>query len=244
MTTSSWVDKSYTFFDENGNPVVMKTCDILRAAEQLNYTYEGEPPQVKAYCLRIIPPIYYLIVQVLIHWPGPPVELGPQEVAVPIVNLKEFRQKLAPLAENKEEPLLLELDNVVADRAPGVVWEVYLGLPPNAAPNPESPFFVGTMTLFSAGVREHAHGEFKPAHFRFHANRAVVEALRTNQEQLRLVFVPSGPLMQGKPTRGKVESPVRIGTINLSVGRKGEAGPQRPQVDPRVQPRLEQIKPK
>jgi len=241
LSTSSWRNKSYTFFDENGNAVVMKTCDILRAAEQLNYTYESEPAQVKEYCLVRIPfPIYYLIPIILIHWPGPPVELNQGEISVEI-NIKEFQQRLASLAESKEEFLLLELDGVEAARAPGAVWEVYLGLPPNAAPDPKSPFFVGTMSLFAAGVREHAHGDFKPAKFRFRANRAILAALRSRQDKLRLMFVPSGPLMDGKPTRPKVESPVRIGAVNISVARekpqepgKGEKEPGNPRIDDRL----------
>ncbi|HZS29541.1 MAG TPA: tyrosinase family protein [Candidatus Angelobacter sp.] len=220
LSTASWRTKSYTFFDENGHPVNMTTCDILRAAQQLNYTYEGEPSQVNNFCLLPIRiPIYYLIPIILIHWPGPPVELNQEEVAIEI-NIKEFQQRLASVAESKTEFAVLELDNVEAARAPGAVWEVYLGLPPNAAPNPESPFFVGTMTLFGAGVREHAHGDFKPAKFTFRANRAILAALKSRQEQLRLVFVPSGPLMNGKPTRPKVQSPVRIGTVNISVARE------------------------
>ncbi|MGB8132295.1 MAG: tyrosinase family protein [Candidatus Angelobacter sp.] len=222
LSTSSWRNKSYTFFDENGNPVVMKTCDILRCAEQLNYTYESEPTQVKEYCLIRIPfPIYYLIWQVLIPWPGPPVELNQQEVSVPI-NIKEFRQRLAPLAGSKTETLVLELNNVEAERSPGTVWEVYLGLPPNTAPNPESPYFVGTVALFAAGIRAHSHGDFKPAHFTFKINRQIMAALRGNQDQLRVMFVPSGPLMDGKPTRPKVQSPVRIGAINVSIGHNEE----------------------
>src|SRR5258708_11253571 len=95
LSTASWRNKAYTFFDENGNPVNMTTCDILRAAEQLNYTYEGEPTQVKEYCLVRFPfPIYYLIQEVLIRWPGPPVELTEGEVSIPI-NIKEFQQRLA-----------------------------------------------------------------------------------------------------------------------------------------------------
>jgi tyrosinase len=253
LSTSSWRNKSYTFFDENGNPVVMKTCDILRCAEQLNYTYESEPTQVKEYCLVRIPfPIYYLIWQVLIPWPGPPVELNQQEVSVPI-NIKEFRQRLAPLAESTTETLLLELNNVEAERSPGAVWEVYLGLPPNAAPNPEGPFFVGTVALFAGGIRAHSHGDFKPAHFTFQVNRQILAALRGNQDQLRLTFVPSGPLIDGKPSRPKVESPVRIGAVNISVGREkpqeGEA-PERPerqierQVEPKVEKKIEPKNPK
>jgi tyrosinase len=243
LSTSTWTGKTYTFFDENGNAVNMKTCDILRAAEQLNYTYEGEPTQVKENCAIRFPfPILYLIVQVLIHWPGPPVELNQEEVSVPI-DVKEFQQRLETLAASQTETLVLQIDNVEAERSPGVVWEVFLGLPPNAAPNPESPFFVGTLALFSAGVRSQSHGEFKPAHFTFHANRAVLEGLRANQGrgQLRLVFVPSGPLINGKPTRPKVEAPVRIGTINLSIGKEEKSDnpivPERPRVEPKLNPK-------
>jgi hypothetical protein len=126
---------------------------MRRKADVSSYVYEGEPAQVKAYCLIPIKiPIYYLIQQVLIPWPGPPVELNEAEVSVQI-NSKEFRQRLGPLAESRTETVLLELDNVEAEREPGVVWEVYLGLPPNAAPSSESPFFVGTVALFSTGIR-------------------------------------------------------------------------------------------
>ena len=243
LTTASWTSKTYTFFDENGKQLNMTTCEILRAAEQLNYTYESEPPQVKDYCAKLIPyPIYYLIQEILIHWPGPPVELNQEEVSVEI-NIREFRQRLGPLAESKTDMLLLELDNVEAPRSPGVVWEVYLGLPPNAAPNPESPFFVGTLALFSAGVHNPSHGEFKPAHFIFRANRAIAASLRSNADQLRLVFVPSGPLIDGKPSRPRVQAPVRIGTVNLSVGReKPQEGVRRPQEVPE-KPRIELQKP-
>jgi hypothetical protein len=117
------------------------------------------------------------------------------------------------LTESKTESVFLILNNVEAERAPGVVWELYLGLPANSIPNPESPFFVGTMTLFSAGVRGRAHKEFKPARFTFNANRAIATSLEKNRVELSLVFVPSGPLVNGKPTRPQVKSRVRIGTV-------------------------------
>jgi hypothetical protein len=53
-----WTSKQYTFFNEAGAQVKMTACQILRAAEQLNYTYEGEPPQVLTYCKRR-PPWYW-----------------------------------------------------------------------------------------------------------------------------------------------------------------------------------------
>jgi tyrosinase len=235
LSDSAWKTTTYTFFNESGAPVTMTACDILRCAEQLNYTYEGEPPQVKEYCVRIIFPWWWLVVQVLIHWPGPPVELGEREVSVPI-DIAQIRERIPALLQNRNERLVIELDNVVAERAPGVVWEIYLGAPPNTALTAESPHFLGTMTLFSAGVREHAHSEFQPGHFTFNATRAFEAALRTKQEKLPLVFVPTGPLIDGKPSRPKVLSPVRIGAINVAIARNEErkegAVPVRPQIEP------------
>lgn len=237
LSDAAWKGNTYTFFNESGTAVYMTACDILRCAEQLNYTYEGEPPQVKEYCLKLIPfPIWYLIVQVLIPWPGPPVELTEREVTVPI-DISKIRQRIPALLQSKNETLVIELDNVVAEREPGVVWEVYLGQPPNSQFNAESPHFLGTVSLFSAGVRSHAHGEFKPEHFSFPANKALELALRSNQEKLPLVFVPTGPLIDGKPSQPKVQSPVRIGSVNVSIARQQEqkegAVPGRPEIEPK-----------
>jgi hypothetical protein len=216
----------------------MNCCDVLRCAEQLNYTYEKEPPEVKEYCLKFIFPWWLLVVQVLIQWPGPPVELGEREITVPI-EIAKIRERIPALLQSKNESLVIELDNVVADRAPGVVWEVYLGAPPNTALNAESPHFLGTVSLFSRGVRSHAHGEFQPQHFTFSANKALAAAMRTNQEKLPLVFVPTGPLIDGKPSQPKVQSPVRIGAINVSIARNEERKSDAP-----IVPEREPNKPK
>lgn len=222
LSDPSWKNHTSIFFDENGKEVYMTCCDVLRCAEQLNYTYEGEPPEVKEYCLKLIPfPWWILIAQVLIPWPGPPVELGEREITVPI-DITRIRERIPALLQSKTETLVIELDNVVAEREPGVVWEVYLGAPPNTAMNAESPHFLGTVTLFSRGVRSHAHGEFQPEHFTFNATRAIEAAMRTKQEKLPLVFVPTGPLIDGKPSQPKVQSPVRIGAVNVSLARNEE----------------------
>ena len=239
---ASWKGHTSIFFDENGNQVKMTCCDVLRCAEQLNYTYEGEPPEVKENCVRFIFPWWiFVIAQVLIPWPGPPVELGEREITVPI-DIAKVRERIPALLQSRTETLVIELDNVVAERAPGVVWEVYLGAPPNTAMNAESPHFLGTVTLFSRGVRSHAHGEFQPQHFTFNATRAIEAALRTKQEKLPLVFVPTGPLIDGKPSQPKVQAPVRIGAINVALARneerkEGGIVPERPRIEPKIEPK-------
>jgi hypothetical protein len=228
LTNVPWKTNSYTFFNENGTEVHMTACDILRCAEQLNYTYEGEPTQVKEYCLKLIKfPIPILILQVLIHWPGPPVELGEKEVSVPI-DITQIREKAPALLKSQNESLVLELGEVTAEKEPGVVWEVYLGLPPGAAANTESPNFVGTVALFSTGIRSHTHGEFKPAHFTFPINKALDVTLRSKEEKPQLTFVPSGPLMEGKRQLLKMQAPIHIGSVNISVAKKDEEKAETP----------------
>ncbi len=218
LSDATWKNTQFTFFNESGAQVKMTACDILRAAEQLHYVYEGEPPQVNEYCLKIIPPIIFAQ-EVLFKVPIPPITLGPEPVSFP-VELKQLRERLAPLAESKTETLFLELDDVEAERQPGAVWEVYFGLPPNTEPNAEGPYYLGNVVLFGEGIRNEAHKEFKPAHFAFPLNRALVAAMRSNEERVLVTFVPRGILIEGKPTRPKVESPVKIGSASLTVERR------------------------
>jgi hypothetical protein len=42
-------------------------------------------------------------------------------------------------------------------------------------------------------------------------------SLRTNEDKLSVTFVPHGILINGKPSRPKVESSVRIGQVSLAV---------------------------
>ena len=72
---AAWKTTKFTFFDETGTKVELTGCDVLRAKEQLKYSYQGEPPQVKEYCVRIIP-IPHWIIEKLFKLPIPPV-IGP-----------------------------------------------------------------------------------------------------------------------------------------------------------------------
>jgi tyrosinase len=219
LSDANWKNTKFTFFDENNKQVQMTSCDVLRAAQQLNYTYEGEPTQVKEYCLKLIrfPWVWREII--LIRWPGPPIELGPERISIPL-EIKELRQRLTAISGNKEQTLQLKLSGVEADRQPGVVWEVYVGLPAGKEPDADGPFFVGTVALFSDGIRkggDHAGHEYKPASFTFTIDRALREVLRGNDDKLQITMVPSGVLVNGKAETPRAESKVRIGQLTLAL---------------------------
>jgi len=220
---AAWTSKQYTFFDENGNTVKMNACQILRAAQQLNYVYEGEPPQVLQYCKRRPPwPFWRFEREILLRLPIPPVELKAEPVSVPI-ELKEIRGRIAPVVESQTDTLLLELDDVEADKQPGVVWAVYVGLPAGAEADAKSPSFVGTLALFGSGIRSEKRRGYKPAQFVYSLNRAAQASLKANAESMLVTFVPLGILIDGKPSRPEVKSPVRIGKVTLSIERGKEA---------------------
>jgi tyrosinase len=214
VSNPTWKAKTYTFFDPKGKAVKMNDCEVLRAAQQLNYTYEGEPPQVKPDCLKIIFPWWKYLVLELVPIPVPPIILGPGPVEIPldIPNLERMQQ----LAGNEKQKLLLQFDEVTTDKNPEASWEVYVGLPANAAANTESPFYVGNIVLFGAGIREEAHHGFTPAHFQFAVNRALLEA-KKNNSKISLRFVPHGILIDGKPSTPQVQSQVHINKVSIAV---------------------------
>ena len=214
-----WKNTKYTFFDEEGAQLEMTGCEILRAAQQLHYVYEGEPPQVNDFCFPIIkwPPIIFEK-ELILKLTTQPVTLGPEPVSVP-VDWKDTRQRLASLAESKTSALFLELDGVEAERQPGVAWQIFLGLPPGTEPTDDSPYLVGAIALFGQGIRgeSHDHERFEPARFAFPISRALLAGFKANRDRWTITFVPRGILIDGKPSQPKVEAPLKIAAISISV---------------------------
>jgi tyrosinase len=221
---ATWKTTKFTFFDENGNQVQMTGCDILRAQEQLGYSYEGEPAQINEFCLKLPRFPWVFVEEPFLELPIPPVKLTGVAVSFPI-SLAKLKERIAPILEDKNKTIFLQLDQVVAENPPGVVWDVFVGLPANAAPNTESPFFVGTVALFGPGIRSEARamaGMDMSAHFIYPINRAIEAALRANEVTAQVTFVPHGALIGGKASRPEVKSPVQIGQARLMVETKKE----------------------
>jgi hypothetical protein len=215
---AAWTSRLFTFFNEDGAQVQMTGCDVLRATQQLNYAYEGEPAQVNQFCLQQVaqlPPIFAR--EVVIRPPIPPVTLGADPVTV-VLDIREIRERLAGLVESESATLFLELDDVEAERPPGVVWEVYFGAPPDRIErDPKNPYYVGLVALFGTGIHSEAHDEFKPARFAFPIARALRAALKANARRVPVTFVAQGILVDGKPSRPNVESTVRVGQMAITV---------------------------
>src|SRR5574340_9656 len=216
----TWRNQKFTFFNENGSSVQMTGCAVLRAAEQLRYVYEGEPPQVKLYCLpKVVRQLVEFKPEVLIPVPVPPITLTAEPTTFAI-DIREAAAKMEAFAKSKTETLLLVLEEVEAERQPEVVWDVYVGLAADAMPDSESPHFVGTLSLFGTGIRSEMKEKFQPGRFVFPLDQALAASFEKHPEQVPVRLIPHGILIEGKPSRPEVKANVRIGRVNILVERE------------------------
>jgi Common central domain of tyrosinase/Polyphenol oxidase middle domain len=217
LSDADWRSHSFTFFDECCQQVTMRGCDVLRAAKQLSYTYECEPPQVEQYCPIIWNPGILDLVAIA-KFPKP-FPLSKKPVNVPLVQAraadgKSFRARLAEVARAPGQTAVLQVKGVEASADPGAVWEVYVG-PAGLQPDPGSPFFVGVLGLFGGGIKtrkDHYH----PGEFAFPINRAIRNA--GDASNLQVTFVPvSGVEVDGRALPAQVRADLTVAEVNIVV---------------------------
>jgi Common central domain of tyrosinase/Polyphenol oxidase middle domain len=223
LSDTTWKTKKFLFFDENGKQVWMTGCDILRAQEQLDYSYEGEPAQVKQYCLTPLPPGWWKwIYEILIPWP--PIRLPPGPDPAPFeLDVRRLRERLLRIPAEKNTDLVLQLTDVMAERQPNVYWEVYVGLPKGERAVAESKFYVGNLAIFGGGVQGQGHGTARSAQFELRLNDAVQAALsRREQTSLSLRFVARGAGMK-EQREVRNNTTVRVGKASIAARRLQQA---------------------
>jgi Common central domain of tyrosinase/Polyphenol oxidase middle domain len=212
---TTWTGVTFTFFDENANTVKMTACDVLNAAAQLNYTYQGEPTQVVQTCDALPPWVFSQVV--LLELPFPPAPIDGDPYMVPI-DITQILQELETILANSMQQVYLVLDGVATETQPGVGWEVYVGLPAGVAPDPTSPFYVGKLALFAAGVRgSKGNHPFRPATPRFNITKALQAVVAPGGNSAPLSFFARGILVDGKQVTPKVRSTVTATELKFVV---------------------------
>jgi Common central domain of tyrosinase/Polyphenol oxidase middle domain len=218
LSDADWRNHRFTFFDECCRQVTMTGCEVLRAAKQLSYAYEGEPPQVEQYCPLIWRPPFIKLVEIA-RFPKRWV-LSKKPLRVPLAaaaasaETRSFAPRLMESVRARGQTAVLQLKGVEADAEPGAVWEVYVG-PANLKPDPTGPYYVGTFGLFGGGIKtrkEHYH----PGEFAFPISKAVNAAGGT--AKLQVVFVPvSGVDVAGRALPAQARADVSVGEMSIVV---------------------------
>src|SRR5262245_14039716 len=138
-----------------------------------------------------------------------PITLGDQPVHVV---LRDGKVESAAAALPKRPPgktLSLVLKGLSATQQPGVIYHLYLGLPPGAAPRQDDPHYVGTFNFFNAvplpGV-ERSGDAASPA-YSIEITDLVDTLQRRNLlgQPLSVTIVPGGtPASSAKPVVGEI----------------------------------------
>jgi hypothetical protein len=167
--------------------------------------------------IRIKIPPWLLQEVIVFDWPLPgpgPVEVNSDRLSVP-VELGDKIKDIQAVAASKTDKLIVVLDSVQVDTQPGVTYQVYLGLPEGDEPTTKSPYYLGTFSMFGMGIKDQGPHGSMPATFRFPAGPAVTALLKENRKP-SLTIVPSGILIDGKPSKPKAKAPLHIGAIRFS----------------------------
>lgn len=209
-----WMNQEFTFYREDGSSVSMAAKDVLNMTNCLGYRYDDpltiyEPdPPAPALASPPTPEV-----RELAETPADqPIGLGLEPVSVSIELAGDDDAALTdvsaatPVTGAVPSQIILTLEGVSTRGAPGVTYGVYVNTPADAAPDPASDAFVGTISLFGL-INPMGHdGDEHGSSQSFNITRAVNGAIGRGDWQSEVVvdFVPQGLV----PPGGAVPPPV------------------------------------
>jgi hypothetical protein len=155
-TDATWLNKSYTFFDENGTAVTLSGRQIVEVANQLRYRYEGLPQTPSCTAARPVqPPTRETLVtkEAAVQIDGRSQRTGFAETSAE--KLDQFVQRKNRTRFNfnnsaQQERLIVTFEGITVEHMPEGAVEVYLNLPEGATPSAQSNHFAGLLDLFTA----------------------------------------------------------------------------------------------
>lgn len=223
-TDAAWLNKTYTFFDENGTAVNLSGRLIVEVANQLRYRYQDLP--IVASCPAARPTVATR--QTLLIKDGA-VEVNGRTKRTEFTEtsgeqVQEFikQKKRSKFNFNNtalQERFIITFEGLNIEHMPEGAVEVYLNLPEGMAPVPESNYFAGLLDLFSA--EHHAKhvmpGAMAGGTVDLDATRAA-QALGLTLPQLReatLSFYVRGASLKG--VEAVTRAQFSIGHIKFSV---------------------------
>jgi len=226
---TTWRNRVFTFFRENGTQVTMTACDILNASAQLHYTYQGEPAQVTQSCPPVIkfPPLRFIERPIRIPIPDPEMVIGEARAVTRVMQVKAvpaevLRDAKAAIAA-PEKNLILNFATVQADAQPGAVFEVWVGPEGTPGPGVAGSHHVGDIALFAQGIRGVSHQGEEKASFSFKLDDAVAPALARGAADIRIAVIPTDPVeVGGKRGLKKPAAPLRITDMSVTVEEPGK----------------------
>jgi plastocyanin len=167
-TETEWMDQDFTFFKPDQSPVTMCVKDVL-SVYCLGYRYDDDPetepaPITDGAITAAATPAARpepRLTTLGENSPVEPIALAGERVTTPVdldSPAAEALRRIAtieatPVADAVSPRIALILEGIQDTGSPGVTYEVYVNLPPDAEPDFRDDSFVGLINLF--GLTEH-----------------------------------------------------------------------------------------
>ena len=144
-SVAGWLSQTFAFHDETGSRVTLSVADVLDSAAQLSYVYDdlpvisvpavGVPPQPEQ------PPELVAATDQALELAGPPasVELSLPPSAAP---------RLEGVTASAESRVFVNVEEIQAERDPGITYAAYLNLPGDADDAARERHWIGTIGFF------------------------------------------------------------------------------------------------
>jgi plastocyanin len=203
---ADWMDQTFPFYDVDGTKVHMAVSDVLDT-KCLGYTFDDpltvyepeEPGAISATPAAIAAQEARSLGE---SPAGVPIEIGAESVSIAVELAPAAEEDLARVATSAATPaagarapsLSMTLEGIENIAAPGITFAVYVNLPPDVEPDPNSDYFVGTIYLFV--LRRHGDHDMAEGGARqtFNITRAVQasQARADAPSGVTVTIVPAG----------------------------------------------------
>ena len=238
-TTATWLNHSWTFYDETGAQVTMTGAQVLDTAAQLGYSYARtscvrRPPLDIYTRIRLIDPrILELLKRIRIRkpWPGPPppplaqgnpvaLKSSPLNMRLPVSPEGRRILERFPTQRGEGNNVALVFSDIRLQSAPTVFYEVYVNLPRlDARTEYTSPHYVGNISFFGPSPRgRHKEMPLTRSLSLLTAYARLSAAGLWRNDTLQVTLVPRAFAEGGQPERllaGKTQA--TIGRIELRI---------------------------
>ncbi|KJH73445.1 tyrosinase family protein [Aliterella atlantica] len=213
-----WMNDTFTFFDENRNAVRMSARNILDTATQLNYIYD-DPLTRSSNAVALSPNADINSQRTVASTPEEvAVSANGQEVTfvlgdTPLTLTAQAQNLLARTVLVEDSTVTLNVIEVEYDAENPLAYDIYINLPQGVAPNPNSPYYAGILSLFSL----HQQGTFS-----LDITDVVSELQRRNLiagNSIAITFVPPQEKQRNRRRRGRpnqVQQAVRFSGVTIT----------------------------
>jgi Common central domain of tyrosinase/Polyphenol oxidase middle domain len=181
---ATWLNTTFTFYDEAGNAVYLTGAQIVDTVGQLNYRYDDDPV---AQLGQII------IIAAGAAREATKLEAEPATVRIPLT--QAARGALRGIEREREHRVFLRIDDIRTEKPPSYYYAIYLNPPAGEKLGSQTPGFVGNLSLFSmvphrmAGGKPMAMGKIVAD---YDISRLVGQILERDADEVQVVLVPRG----------------------------------------------------